>query len=864
MFELKNYQQETLQSLREFLEEARLMPVEEAFTRAQQRQNRPPLPYLHHAFGQVPYVCLRLPTGGGKTVLASYTVGVAKRAYLEQDFPIVLWLVPTNTIREQTLEALQKPSHPYRAALEDEFGVDRLLVLDIGDVTRIRKQDIGAKAIVVVGTLATLRVEDTSGRKVYAYHEDFEPHFAGVNPHDERLEKVTAADLKPNGLTAATLGKIKYSFANLLALKQPLVIMDEAHNARTKLTFDTLKRIHPACVVEFTATPDTSRESASNVLHHVSASQLKAANMIKLPIMLSEHNEWEGAVRDAVLTRKQLAQEAVKSGDAIRPLVLFQADNKSGEVTHEVLKTFLTEQIGVDSQQIAVVTGSQRELDGINLFDSACPIEYIITVEALKEGWDCSFAYVFCSVKDVKSAKDAEQLLGRVLRMPYAQRRSNEALNRAYAHLVSPNFAKAAAMLTDKMVQGMGFDPLEIPQHLQHGNQYSLFDGNPDQPKLAVAEERSEFTLGNGETFTATGLIDAPTEKLILQGFTGKQKVEVQQQVEQHNLRVRARLAPAERGETFVPLPLLCVREANQLHLLEPESFLYTQGGWSLLDFPLELPQFAIRESGRTFEVFLQGGHVSYKLAEQGDTPNLNLIELDIDQTVLVRWLDREVRQADVSPAEMIRWLVQLVGHLTAERGFSLTALVRSKFLLARAIKERIVFCRHKAAQQGFQHWLFDDDRLLGVSDTCRYQFQPGLYPARLPYYRGKYTFSKHYYPVVEDLSASGEEFTCAQALDQHPKVKHWVRNLVNREAASFRLPLAHGYFYPDFVAELQDGRSLVVEYKGAYLETADDAREKEVVGKVWAAKSGNLFLMALAQDRQGRDVYQQLDNLLA
>ena len=862
MFELKTYQKETLQALREFLEEARLMSVEEAFTRAQQRQNRQPLPYLHHDFGQVPYVCLRLPTGGGKTVLASYAVGLAKRAYLEQDFPIVLWLVPTNTIREQTLEALQKPGHPYRAALEDEFGVDRLMVLDIGDVTRIRKQDIGSKTIVVVGTLATLRVEDTSGRKVYAYHEDFEPHFAAVSPHDERLEKVSEADLKPNGLTAASIGKIKYSFANLLALKQPLVIMDEAHNARTKLTFDTLKRIHPACVLELTATPDTSRESASNVLHHVSASQLKAANMIKLPIMLTEHSEWEGAIRDAVLTRKQLAQEAIKSGDAVRPIALFQAENKSGEVTHEVLKTFLIEQLGVDAQQIAVVTGNQRELDGIDLFNPACPIEYIITVEALKEGWDCSFAYVFCSVKDVKSSKDAEQLLGRVLRMPYAQRRQHEALNRAYAHLVSPSFAKAAAALTDKMVQSMGFDPLEIPQHLQHGNQYSLFDDNAEPAKPAIAEERSEFTLSSGEPLAVSGLIDDHTEKLILQGFTGKQKVEVQQQVAQHNLRVKARLAPAERGETFAPLPLLCVREANQLHLLEPESFLYTKGGWSLLDFPVELPQFEIRETGRTFEVFLQGGHVSYKLAEQGDTPNLNLIELDIDETVLVRWLDREVRQADVSPAEMIRWLVQLVGHLVKVRGFSLTALVRSKFLLARAVKDRITFCRNKAAAQGFQHWLLEDSSLLGVSETCHYAFKPGLYPARVPFYRGKYHFSKHYYPNIEDLKNSGEEFTCAQAIDQHPQVKHWVRNLVNREAASFRLPLARGYFYPDFIAELHDGRTLVVEYKGEYLQTADDAREKAIIGQCWAEKSGGLFLLALAKDAQGRDVHQQLNYL--
>jgi type III restriction enzyme len=276
----------------------------------------------------------------------------------------------------------------------------------------------------------------------------------------------------------------------------------------------------------------------------------------------------------------------------------------------------------------------------------------------------------------------------------------------------------------------------------------------------------------------------------------------------------------------------------------------------------VELPSFEIRQSERVFEVFLQGGHVSYKLAEERDTPNLNLIELDIDATVLVRWLDREVRQADVSPAEMIRWLVQLVGHLTKVRGLSLTALVRSKFLLARAIKDRIVFCRNKAAERGFQHWLFEDSSLLGVSDAYHYSFKPDLYPGRVPFYRGKYTFSKHYYPVIEDLKNSGEEFACAQALDLHPQVKHWVRNLVSREAASFRLPLARGYFYPDFIAELHDGRTLVVEYKGEYLQTADDAREKAIIGQCWAEKSGGLFLLALVKDAQGKDVYQQLNNL--
>ena len=148
----------------------------------------------------MPYICLRLPTGGGKTVLASYAVSVAQKAYLEQDYPVVLWLVPTNTIREQTLEALKKVGHPYRQALENEFGLDRLRVFDVGEVTQIRRQDIGRKTLIIVGTLAALRVEDTSGRKVYIHHEDFEPHFVGITDPEQRLERISEKDFQKMGM----------------------------------------------------------------------------------------------------------------------------------------------------------------------------------------------------------------------------------------------------------------------------------------------------------------------------------------------------------------------------------------------------------------------------------------------------------------------------------------------------------------------------------------------------------------------------------------------------------------------------------------------------------------------------------------
>jgi len=881
-FELKTYQKQTLAELEAFLADARLMPVAEAFEHALARQNIPAdqrPAYRSYSFGEVPYVCMRLPTGGGKTVLASHAVRIASRAYLEQDFPIVLWLVPTNAIKSQTLEALKTAGHPYREELDRYFD-HRVRILDDDEVMQIRPQDLGSKAIVVVTTIANLRVEDTSIRKVYAYHEDFEPHFARVSPNDARLERVSENDLKENGLSASELGKIKFSFANLLALHQPLIIMDEAHNARTSLTFETFQRLHPACIIEFTATPDVSRNSASNVLYHVSASELKAEEMIKLPIMLTEHVDWKAAVRDAVLTRHKLATEAQQESDYIRPIALFQADKRNGEVTVDVLKAFLLEEMHIEEEKIAIATGKQRELAGIDLFDRACNIEHIITIEALKEGWDCSFAYVFCSVRDIRSSKDAEQLLGRVLRMPFAKRRKTETLNRAYAHLASPAFSQAASALTDNLIH-MGFEEMEIPASLQHGRNLALFEGespetNQEEPPLVLQLSSPPASLpassnveaheseDGGYRVEARGYVSEDAASALLAQLKGKEKKQVATQIQQHNARIEAGRAPALHGETFAPLPCLALAEQGELTLAEPEAFLYINGAWSLLDYPAELPGFDLHETETTFEVDIDGKRLSYRNIGEQQAEQLNLIDIGLTETDMVRWLDRQLRQPDVPQPVMIRYLAQLVGHLTGERGMSMTALERSKFMLLRAIARQINLCREKAASAGFQQLLFAADSSLESSFSFEFRFEPDLYPARAPFYQGRFKFRKHYYPVIEDLKADGEEYTCAIAIENHPMVKHWVRNLVRREHASFRLPLATGWFYPDFVAELTDGRVFVIEYKGEAYKTNDDSREKNAVGQLWASKSNGhcLFLMAVEEDDQGRNVFQQIDDM--
>ena len=326
-FQRKEYQETALGILKSYLETARVQGAQSAFERVTkevgQTRTYKPLPPL----SETPYICLRIPTGGGKTYMAARSASIASNIYLEDEYPVILWLVPTNVIREQTLETLKKPNHPNREALLDAFK-GQVKVLDITEFTQIRPQDLRDRACVVVGTFASLRVKDTDGRKVYAHNEYLEPHFVNLPAGIESL------DLIEEG---ADKGKPKFSFRNLLTIHRPLVIVDESQNAATKLMHEVFTRIQPECVFEFTATPTDN----SNILYNVSASQLKHEHMIKLPIILTEHQSWEEAVQDAILTRNRLAEIAKREPDFVRPIVLIQAEEKGREVTVDVVEKFL-------------------------------------------------------------------------------------------------------------------------------------------------------------------------------------------------------------------------------------------------------------------------------------------------------------------------------------------------------------------------------------------------------------------------------------------------------------------------------------------------------------------------------------------
>lgn len=893
MFKLKDYQDKALATLDAFFRKLRMAGLEAAWQDCALMQEKNGqtwrADYDANALGEVPAVCVRIPTGGGKTFLAAHAVARVGKIYRDTDAPVALWLVPSDAIRFQTLFSLATPRHPCREALTEYFG-ERVRVCALNDLATVGRHEMGSSAVIVVATIQSFAITDKTKRNVYSFDESLAPHFQSLTPQQEvRLDKVTEADIAAQPyLTSADIGKVKASLVNWLTLHQPIVVVDEAHNNRTDLAFRTLKNLNPACVIEMTATP----VSGSNVLFHVGAQALAREDMIKLPIVLMEHpTGWKDAVRDAILTRDRLETLAAKEPDYIRPVLLFQAEPKNGEATVEKLLEHMTSADGekLDRKQIAVATGDQKELDSIVLTDPACSIRYVITVEALKEGWDCPFAYVLCGLQDMKSSKDVEQILGRVLRMPYARPRRQPEMGKAYAHMVSTVTARVADQLADRLVNNMGFEAYEAALAIAPTQSIlPLLDGSshhqarpaeavislpvaPMQPIPEALRECIEIRhTTNGATAIVRGELSEAVEDFLLTACKGvKQQQSVKDAIERERTRQAALLAPSARGERFAPLPQLCLDWDGEVQPVE-KRLLSELGEFDLLSEPKTLAGFAIRESGAAFEIDVDGGKVIYRATDSGQF-QLNEIAAHASENDLVRWLDVECRQVDIGQAVLIKWLLALVRQLMAERDFTLTALVRAKYPLAEAVRREIERCRQAAVKMGFQKSLpgfLAAPRLEG-SFRYAFSFHPNHYPAKPPFYSGRYRFKKHYYPVIHDLRekrADGqpaEEFLCAQAIDLNPQIKHWVRNVEREDRFSFWLPTSTDYFYPDFVCELTDDRVLVVEYKGAPYKTNDDSREKMQIGHQWEKSSDGhcLFLMAVEIDEQGRDVRQQIAN---
>ncbi len=386
-----------------------------------------------------PRLCLQVPTGGGKTLLGIETIRVFQENFLERKTGLVVWIVHSESIYKQTLEKLKDKTSPYRQIL-DQISGDRTLVVQKSDALRF--QDVNDNLIVLILMIQSANQETKENLKIFKDNGSFLDFF----PDEQDQPKVNALTEEFPMLeyledTIFAKKAIKTSLGNIIRVCNPLFIIDEFHKIYTESQRRVLDSLNPRCIIGLSATP----RNGMNVLIKIKGMDLYRDEMIKLPINVrpETNDNWREMIHDVREKRDELEIIAKNykehKGYYIRPIALLQAERTGKEkrdgihVHADDVKEYLVE-MGVPVSQIAVKTAYVDDLKNEVLLSQDCDIRYIITKQALMEGWDCPFAYVLGVIPTSRSVTSLTQLVGRVLRQPYTKRTGIPELDECYTY----------------------------------------------------------------------------------------------------------------------------------------------------------------------------------------------------------------------------------------------------------------------------------------------------------------------------------------------------------------------------------------------------------------------------------------------
>lgn len=846
---LKQYQTQSLDVLETFYRRCRTYTsADQAFRETSHewfgtslRYN--PLP----AMPEVPYICLRIPTGGGKTLIGGMAIERINRSFLYSSHSITLWLVPSEPIRVQTLKMLRQPAQILRQMVGSALG--EITVVDFEEFRSVTPATLNNTNTIIVATMQSFKQEKLD--RLTAYQEDgsMMQHFQGISD-------------------PTVIGR--RSRVDVLRMHHPFIIVDEAHNQGTDLAFETLARFEPCAILELTATPDREH-NPSYVLLSVSAATLQAEEMIKLPLELVRRAQWQDALRDGIVRLNALQSSATdeqkETGEYLRPIMLIQAERiNAGHETlvAEKVKQALINDHGVPEDQIAIATGTTDELGNEDLLDETSKRRFIITVDKLREGWDCPFAYILCSLRNTNTATAAEQILGRIMRMPYAHRKKRQVLNESYAYVTSNDLMATINSLRDGLVKN-GFEQQDAKDLIRAGEAADtddLFTSSritsftvsvvPAQSNIpASLQDKIEI-----EPETLTVIIKgtlSPVHAKTLDGlFTeDEDKQAVQRAVQIANNPSKTAPAPSETGAMFA-VPLLAYKNGDLWEQYEETHLL--QGDWKLLDYSTTFIEGEFRKE----EQIAEGGILDISKAGKLTWHYFDRIEAELaifdsekgwNQVQLVSWLEHNIPEDTVTPEDKAAFINQIVTKLIQDKNFTVDQLNYRKNRLRESVERKIANAKQAVVKNVYQCQMAIPEQF-NVSSDCVLIFKRAKYAYNFPYV-GFIDLPKHFFPVVGDLLPKGEEFECAQFLaTKLDGVKYWLRNIAQKDT-SFSLQTSTDRFYPDFVCLLDDGRILVVEYKNERDWDLPDSREKRQIGELWEKRSGTkgLFIMPRGKD---------------
>jgi type III restriction enzyme len=862
--ELKPYQQQVINDLSSFLEQVQeTKDVKEAFYNFWTRHPRTPLfpfsgtaiePYKNNV-PRVPHICVKVPTAGGKTFIACNAIKTIFDAF-EYDKPkAVVWLVPSITILDQTIKNLKDTSHPYRQKINSHFG-NKVEVFDKSALlqgSRFNATSVKEQLNIFVLSYDSIRTANKEGRKVFEQNSSLQ----------------SFETLLGNGEEISLMKVMQYL--------NPLVVVDESHNAETDLSIEMLKEFNPCFILDLTATPRNN----SNIVSFIDALELKRENMVKLPVIVYNHQDKTEVINSSLQLQKRLELQAIeeekKGGKYIRPIVLFQAQPKNGKdflneeeekSNVQKLKEKLLE-LKIPVDQIKIKIASINEIRGIDLMSKDCEVRYIITINALKEGWDCPFAYILASLADKSSAVEVEQILGRVLRQPYVMKHNFPLLS--YVLTASSKFLDTL----DNIVKGLnkaGFSEKD----------YKLADTSIKEqaPKQDPLEQLTIFPETEEKTEDITSDIDTTRISVPSEPESpGAAISEIEQTAIRQNEAFEKIVSEMEASNTMAlpneiqqlvktySIKDIFQEQAEQINL--PQFYLKVPAndlfGQKEQELPLEkenlLQGFALSKADTNIpfdSITSELYKVDLDETKKEHTPTFVRLDGSVKESVMAYILDPARKESRVK--NFTKRIMEIIGNmypipdkeiekylkriLEDFKDEQFNDFANNEYTYTDKIKQKIKTLSDLFAEKKFKDFLDTDKVFIKPS----FQLPKSISPGETAKDITKSLYEK-------EGSMNGFEERVINEIGNMTNIAFWTRNI---ERKGFRI---NGFVnhYPDFIIQTKSGKTLLLETKGDHL----DAELKIRLGGLWASKAGNNYRYFMVYERRTVDGAYKLEDFL-
>lgn len=859
--ELKSYQRKVIENLEEYLGYVQTHKnLAQAFNQYWEDKIGPynPLddtgmePYKNN-IPNAAHVCVKVPTAGGKTFIAVNALHTIFSAYNSEKPKAVIWLVPWSNLLQQTVNTLSNPEHPYRQKLNSLFN-NRVQIYQKADLlqgSNFNPTVVKDQLSIFVMNFSSLRANNKEDRKVFQENGQLESFVSQYKNSEHVLSGVDDTAL-----------------INVLRSLNPVLVVDESHNAESDLSVDMLKNLNPSFILDLTATPKDN----SNIVSLVPAIELKKEHMVKLPVIVYNNHDKTEVINNALHLQRKLENLAKKQeaegGKYIRPIVLFQAQPKTKDdnTTFEILKNQLLD-LGIPESHIKIKTANIDELKGIDLMSKECEVRYIITINALKEGWDCPFAYILASLADKSSSVDVEQILGRVLRQPYVQKHKAFQLNLSYVLTASAKFSETLQSIV-KGLQESGFSEKD----------YRKVDNMTEDEKKTVAIDPVEsFLFPEQQTEQQVETIDK--NRVTFNPNTSEEETEttsviteIETIAEEQNRQLEEQIKEQEKQpvdenifqEMGAKVKRYKVKESNKdfIDKIEfPQFFIKVTASdifgteEELLNRESLLKYFKLSDEDIKID-FDQISSDLYKIDLEESKKNEyrpsftkiedNMVKDPIAEYILAKPKDKQITDIThqimqiignmypIPDQEIKVYIGRILNSMSTEQ---LRDILVRKWSYTDKIKGKIRQLADSYAEGRFMDLL----KSKKISAKANWRLGKQIVPGNIGSSIGNSLYER-------EGSMNGFEERVAMEIGTSSNVAFWHRNL--ERSKGFYINGFKSNHYPDFIVHTKSGKTILIETKGDHLD-GSDSEAKCRLGNEWERQAGQDFSYFMVFDKK-------------